>query len=394
MPFSDPQAVGGIILEDASGNVVTSGSLSDDPTFPMAVGNNPATRATDNSAVLNIATPTANQTPVNYYSDQLQPASNYTAGTAPTNVGSTGGGLTLGQYIGLDNGRNPSTDSYANLYELRLVPGTNGVGADATYYTAVISVTEGAAASDGSATGTWTLISTATNTVLSASPANSSNTGTSVTLSATTTPAAAGTVTFKEGSKTLGTATTNASTGVATLATTFASGTHKVISSYVPTVPTSVDPSTSQTLTYTSNVISTSTSIAASPASPSTFGAAVTLTSTTTAGSAFPAGTVVFKDGTTVLNSTAAAVSTTNGQASYTIPAPGPAVGNHSYTATYTATDPTTYAPSTSSAITYVVIPAAVTPPASLPEAPYALLLPILGGTLGAVIVVRRRARV
>ena len=99
---------------------------------------------------------------------------------------------------------------------------------------------------------------------------------------------------------------------------------------------------------------STTTTLAASPASPQTAGAPVTLTATVSPAAA--AGTVTFYDGTTALGSPAAV---SGGTASLTTT--GLEVGTHSLTAVFTSTTPANYADSTSAVSTYVVNPAAAT---------------------------------
>jgi len=147
-----------------------------------------------------------------------------------------------------------------------------------------------------------------------------------------------------------------------------------------------VDTSTN---TFTiNNGVGTQTGLTASPASPQTAGAngtaPVTLSSTTDPAAA--AGTVTFFDGSTQL----AAVTPTNGVATTTTNA-GP--GSHSYTATFTPTDATTYIPSTSAAVPYTVNPGVTPPPAALPEAPYALLIPLSALALGAGLLLTRKVR-
>src|SRR5439155_4368745 len=112
-----------------------------------------------------------------------------------------------------------------------------------------------------------------------------------------------GTVTFKDGSTTLGTGTLDGS-GVATYTTgafTFSVGSHSITAVYGAT--TNYNTSTSSTLTQTVNAASTSTALSSS-ANPSVYGQAVTFTATVSAtspGTGTPTGTVTFKDGSTTL---------------------------------------------------------------------------------------------
>ena len=153
------------------------------------------------------------------------------------------------------------------------------------------------------------------------------------------------TVTFKEGSTTLGTGTTNSS-GVATYTYTGATtGSHTVSGVYGGD---STYASSTGSVSLTVNKKSTSTSLTTSSASV-TVGTSVTFTATVTSGGSGVNGlTVTFKDGTTTLGT-----STTNssGIATYTIS--GLNAGNHSITAV--VTENSTYAASTSSAVSLTV---------------------------------------
>jgi Bacterial Ig-like domain (group 3) len=107
------------------------------------------------------------------------------------------------------------------------------------------------------------------------------------------------------------------------------------------------------TQVYPAALTATTTALVASP-SPSTAGQNVTLTATVSAGATHPAGSVVFKDGATTLNTTPATVNTTTGVATFSTNTLSTAT--HSLTATFTPTDTATYNGSTGSA-TLVVNP-------------------------------------
>jgi Bacterial Ig-like domain (group 3) len=148
----------------------------------------------------------------------------------------------------------------------------------------------------------------ATTTAISSS-ANPSVYSQPVTFTATVTATApgggvpTGTVTFKNGSSTLGTGTLNGS-GKATFTTsTLAVGALSITAVYGGS--TSFNTSTSAVLTQTVNQDST-TSTVTSSRNPSRHGQSVTFTATVVAnapGTATPTGTVTFKDGTTTLHS-------------------------------------------------------------------------------------------
>ncbi len=185
-----------------------------------------------------------------------------------------------------------------------------------------------------------------TTTTLAAAP-NPSTYGQPVTLTATITTGQGpvgnptGTVTFTDGSATLGTGTLSTTAGVttATLTTTLSAplsvGTHSLTATYggdsnfKPSAPSS--PATSEVV----NKAATTTTVAAS-ASPITFGQSETYTATVTGPAGVlppPSGTVTFTDGSTTLGT--GTLSTTGGVTTATFTAPQPAVGTHSISASY-----------------------------------------------------------
>lgn len=177
------------------------------------------------------------------------------------------------------------------------------------------------------------------------------NVGTSVTFTATVTdeddePIEGLTVTFKDGGSSLGTGTTNSS-GVATLTSSgLAAGNHSVTAE--TTEDNTYSGSTSTAVTVTVNKFTTSTSLSLG-SNTIYVDSSTTATATVTSGGNGVNGlTVTFKDGFTTLGT-----STTNssGVATYTIS--GLNAGNHSITAV--VTENSTYAASTSSAVTLTV---------------------------------------
>ena len=122
-----------------------------------------------------------------------------------------------------------------------------------------------------------------------------------------------GTVILKDGSASFATITLN--NGQAAFTTTkLYGGAHPITAVYAGN--TNFSGSISPVLTQTVSAIATSTSVTSSP-NPSTYGQAVTFTTTVTpsAGTIAPAGTVIFKDGSTNLGGRALS----NGQAAFTI---------------------------------------------------------------------------
>ncbi|MFA5272559.1 MAG: DUF2341 domain-containing protein [Candidatus Peribacter sp.] len=142
-----------------------------------------------------------------------------------------------------------------------------------------------------------------------ASSQNPSGYGQSVTFTATVTPSdATGTVTFKDGATTLGTAAVTA--GVATYSvSTLPVTTHSVTAQYGGdgTYMTSTSDAVAQTVTQAASTTTLTSSL-----NPSTYGSGVTLTATVSPSTA--TGTITFKDGTTTLDT----VTLGKGSGSYT----------------------------------------------------------------------------
>jgi hypothetical protein len=141
---------------------------------------------------------------------------------------------------------------------------------------------------------------------------------------------ATGTVTFMDGSTVLGTGTVNGS-GVASFGTTaLPAGMHSITAVYAG--DSSFSGSTSSALGYRVNAAATSTAVS-SVANPSVFGQSVSISATVSVvapGAGTAAGTVTFKDGTTVLGT-----ATLNASGVATLNTAAPSVGSHSITATY-----------------------------------------------------------
>ena len=154
------------------------------------------------------------------------------------------------------------------------------------------------------------------------------------------------TVTFKDGGSSLGTGTTNSS-GVATLTSSgLAAGNHSVTAE--TTEDNTYSGSTSTAVTVTVNKLATSTSLSLGSNTIYVDGSTTATATVTSGGNGVNGLTVTFKDGSTTLGT-----STTNssGVATYTIS--GLNAGNHSITAV--VTENSTYAASTSSAVSLTV---------------------------------------
>jgi Ca2+-binding RTX toxin-like protein len=145
-----------------------------------------------------------------------------------------------------------------------------------------------------------------------------------------------GTMTFKDGTKTLGTGTLSTTDGLttATFSTSnLALGSHSITAIY--SGDTNDLTSTSSALSFKVSQDSTTTTVAAAPTA-TVYGQSVTFTATVAVskpGAGTPTGTVTFKDGSTVLGT--GTLSTTNGVTTATFSTTKLAVGSHSITAIY-----------------------------------------------------------
>ena len=189
-------------------------------------------------------------------------------------------------------------------------------------------------------------VTPANTTVSLKSLANPSSYSFTVTFTATVTPSTAtGTVTFLDGSTTLGTGTIQLN-GTASYSTSaLTGGPHSITASYGG--DTKDNGSTSSVLTQTVNPATTTVTVASS-ANPSTYGSLVTFTATVKQSTA--TGTVTFMDGSTTLGTG----TISGGKAAYSTPTL--VVGSHSLTAAYGGNS--NYNPSTSLALTQTVKPA------------------------------------
>jgi hypothetical protein len=176
----------------------------------------------------------------------------------------------------------------------------------------------------------------ATSTTLTSS-LNPSSWGQTVTFTATVTPSAgsggtpSGTVTFKDGAATIGSATLHRS-GEATLSiATLARGAHTITAVYGG--DSNFKESTSSALIQTVNPAATSTGVTSS-VNPSTYGQSVTFTATVTSTAGEPVGTVTFRDGAIALGS-----GTLNGSGQATFATTALSAGVHSITAEYAGTE-------------------------------------------------------
>jgi uncharacterized repeat protein (TIGR03803 family) len=208
-----------------------------------------------------------------------------------------------------------------------------------------------------SAALTQTVNPAATTTAVSSS-ANPSVVGQSVTFTATVTvssggtPAVGGTVSFKDGTTTICNSVTLTSSRAACPAA-LSAGARSITASYSGSI--NFNASTSPVLTQTVSQASTAT-VVSSSVNPSVVGQSVTFTARVTVsgpGSGTPGGSVTFKDG----GSTLGTATLSSGQGTITTAALSG--GSHSVTASYGGSS--SFAASTSAALTQTVNPASTT---------------------------------
>jgi uncharacterized repeat protein (TIGR03803 family) len=263
------------------------------------------------------ATVTLTSSPNPAYVDQSVTLSAVVSGTGATPTGSVtfeDGTTALGT-VTLANGKASLTTTFTTAGSFSIVADYSG---DQTYGPA------------NSSPLTQVVDQYTTSTAL-ASSLNPSTYGQAVTLSATvssTGPTPTGTVTFKNGSKSLGSA--SLSGGVANLTiSTLAVGTLTITASYGGDAAN--EKSTSPALKQVVDKATSTTTIVSS-VNPSNAGQTVKITATVTSPTTTPTGTVTFKNGSTVLGTGSLAA----GKASYSTSTLSG--GSHNITAAYNGT--------------------------------------------------------
>jgi hypothetical protein len=223
-PVTNPPEVGSLLFFNAAGQQITGGNLTDAPLAAYVQGT--ATIVAGNTkATLFGYTPVNGVSPGAWSGEQLSGvATTYPNPSAPGALGTSSlpletgasGDENLATYIGDFPNTDTSTDGYAGLYVLRLKTSASGSGISSSYDSADISVNTTA--------GTWSVVYpaptvTATSTALATSPASPQVSGTSVTLTATVSPSAPGTVQFEYGTTDVG-SPVSVSGGTASISTT------------------------------------------------------------------------------------------------------------------------------------------------------------------------------
>lgn len=363
--------IGQLLFYDASGNVVTSGSTTAAPFAKFAVATSDDPVAANTTATLFAYTPQNGVNPGLWSGEQLSgtttfpvasPANIAAAGTHRPVVTNGAADTTLNNYI-QDLPQSASSGAYQGLYQLRLLTPGN----DPKYWAADIQITG----------TTWTLqypSLAATTTAVAASPGSPQTAPASaVTLTATVTANAPGSVVFTDTDSHTQVGTTqtlpggSTNTASVTIPAGLAVGTHHYTATYSPSVGALFDTSTGST-TYQVNgapADTTNTSLSVTPV-PGTVGDTTTFSSTvadTAAGhtATIPQGTVQYFDNGVAIAG-ASGHTDASGAVSAGPSAFGLASGPHSITATFTPDDPTKVNGSSSSPVVFSLSPPANDP--------------------------------
>jgi hypothetical protein len=356
--------LGQLVFYDTAGNVVTSGSTTDDPfaKYVVATSNDPI--ASNSVATLYGYLPQNGVAPGAWSGEQLSGFATFPASSAPAPVATAGanrpvvtnapGDTRLADLKADFPNTAPAGDPYEGLYQIRLQ--TNG---NSKWWAADVKIT-----------GTsWQLVYptiAATTTTLTASPASpQTSPAVAVTLKATLTDNAPGTVKFidTDTSTQVGSTQTLPATGggtnfvTVTIPAGLAVGSHHYRADYLESAGSLFDRSQSSVLTYQVNAPAsgTTTSLAVTQTGyvnePITFDSDVT---NQTAGGPVPAGTVSWYDNG---GASAVASASTNsaGHATATIAGGFPTTGIHSVVAKFVPTDSASFNASESAPVEFTL---------------------------------------
>jgi Big-like domain-containing protein len=207
-PPWEPNAssVGGLTFFNAAGQQITGGNLTDSPIAAYVEGTS-TIRAGDTKATLYGYLPVDGETPGQWSGESLGSSTTYPNASAPAPLNSatlpleTGasGDETVAQLEADFPNNDTSNDGYAGIYNLRLETSATAKPANLTYDSVDILIS-------GS---TWSVdyptpTLTSTTTALATVPTSPQVFGTSVSLNATVSPSAPGTVQFENGSTPIG----------------------------------------------------------------------------------------------------------------------------------------------------------------------------------------------
>lgn len=372
-PDPATSGLGQLVFYDASGNVLTGGSMSHladyaagtstgDPTIGSSGGTKKAT--------LYFSTPQFGKTPDQWGATPVSGTTAWPSATAPNPIKGPGfanpvvtlGGTDANATGYLGGHPSDSNAGYQNMLQVRLIEtDTDGNTTSPKYFAADVLLNPGA--------GTWSMFYpnvATTTTSLSTTPASGSTvtTGGTVQLNATVSPAENGTVQFLDGSTAVGSPqTVTTSNGNATVTDTPALGSHSYTAKFTPTGGTEVQGSNSSasTITVSNALIGTNVTLSVNPNTTPQFGT-VTLTSDVgeaDASTAGEAGTVTWKatqGSTTTTLASKSTHSTVSGKEEYTAsPTISLTPGSYTVTAFFVPTDSADYANSQSAGVSFTV---------------------------------------
>ena len=217
----DPGSVGGLTFFNAAGQQITGGNLTDSPIAAYVEGT-ATVRSGDNVATLYGYLPKNGEAPSQWSGDQLGGSTAFPNASAPAPLGTATLPLETGapgdETVSTLEGDYPNTDTtndgYAGIYQLRLETNKAGKVQTTTYDSADILISGSTWSVDYP---TPTLTSTTTTVTGPTGPLSASNaSGATATLSASVSPAVAGTVQFTVNGTNVGSAVSE-TTGTASL---------------------------------------------------------------------------------------------------------------------------------------------------------------------------------
>jgi len=250
-----PPPNGFITFYNAKGQVVTGGSITANGLAAYAVASSSDKRPGDKKATVYIYTPKHGELPLLWSGEQISLSSDYPNSKAPAPIGTTknpvetnaGTDVRLKDYISTFPNTQTAT-GYVGLYDVRMHVSGPLIGQEPTYWDTVISVNM----NKKTWSVDWPDFTQKTKTTLTASPPSPQvPPAKPVTLTATVSPAMAGTVTFWRGSHKVGsTQKVTTTSGVAHVTTTPATGTTSYQAIFTPAIGSHDIGSASAMLSY------------------------------------------------------------------------------------------------------------------------------------------------
>jgi len=250
-----PAPLGSITFYNAQGQVITGGSITASGLGAFAAASTGASDPAFTKATLIVKTPVSGENPALWSGEQISSSTTFPNASAPGPLKSTanpvetnpGTDIKISDYI--SSFPNTQTDTgYPGLYDVRMIVSGLGVGTQPGYWDTVISV--------NTTTHTWSVdfpdwTQNTTTTLTASPPSPQAPPASPVTLTATVSPATAGTVSFWSGKSQVGTTqTVTAMNGVAHVMTTPKTGTSTYQAIFTPNVGSADIGSTSAKLTY------------------------------------------------------------------------------------------------------------------------------------------------